>query len=104
MDPDFRGLAVFETDDDGRYAFLTIKPGSYPSERGMRTPHIHYEVTGRVDRLVTQAYFPGEALNATDPFLKTDVRPEALMLTLAAAARDGETPRAASFDLIVATG
>lgn len=55
----------------------------------MRTRHIHYQVTGRADRLVTQAYFPGEPLNATDFFLSHETRPQDLMLHMAA-----ETPPA----------
>jgi len=37
----------------------------------MRPPHIHFEVTGRIDRLVTQMYFADESLNDKDPFLQS---------------------------------
>jgi protocatechuate 3,4-dioxygenase beta subunit len=37
----------------------------------MRTPHIHFDIRGRSERLVTQMYFPGEALNASDALLRT---------------------------------
>lgn len=37
----------------------------------LRTPHIHFDVTNSDYRLVTQMYFPGEDLNATDPLLST---------------------------------
>jgi protocatechuate 3,4-dioxygenase beta subunit len=102
LDPGFRGAATFLTDAEGRYAFLTVKPGPYPGERGMRTRHIHFQVTGRSDRLVTQAYFPGEALNASDPFLSHELRPQDLMLRLGddTAGR----PREARFDLILGVG
>jgi protocatechuate 3,4-dioxygenase beta subunit len=71
LDPNFEGYAVLRTDAMGRYRFKTIKPGAYPvpeefSAAGRRPPHIHFDVTGRVDRLVTQLYFPGEALNEAD--------------------------------------
>lgn len=36
----------------------------------MRTPHIHFEVHGATDRLVTQMFFPGEKLNSTDNILR----------------------------------
>jgi protocatechuate 3,4-dioxygenase beta subunit len=102
LDPNFQGLAVFEADADGRYAFLTIKPGGYPSERGMRTPHIHYQVTGRRDRLVTQVYFPNEPLNASDFLLKNQARPDAVTLRLA------DPPAAdrlnATFNIVLGTG
>jgi protocatechuate 3,4-dioxygenase beta subunit len=31
-----------------------------------RPPHIHFELTGRADRHVTQMWFPDEPLNAQD--------------------------------------
>jgi len=30
LDPNFTGLGRCTTDDDGRYRFITIKPGAYP--------------------------------------------------------------------------
>ena len=35
-----------------------------------RPPHIHYDITGRVNRLITQMYFPDEPLNRKDPLLQ----------------------------------
>lgn len=32
----------------------------------MRTPHIHLDVSGKIDRVVTQMFFPNEPLNAQD--------------------------------------
>jgi protocatechuate 3,4-dioxygenase beta subunit len=32
----------------------------------MRAPHIHFDVSARVNRLVTQMYFPREPLNEDD--------------------------------------
>ncbi len=69
LDPDFEGFARLTTGEDGGYRFKTIKPAGYPSEQGARPPHIHYQVTGRTNRLVTQMYFAGEALNDSDRFL-----------------------------------
>lgn len=70
LDPDFQGYASFPADATGRYRYLTIKPGPYPGPRGMRTRHIHVDVDGRFDRLVTQMFFPGEALNASDVVMR----------------------------------
>src|SRR6266481_6090201 len=71
LDPHFEGFAVLTTDAEGRYRMKTIKPGAYPAgPNRMRPPHIHFEVTGTSARLVTQLYFAGEPLNATDPFLQ----------------------------------
>ena len=71
LDPHFEGFAVLTTDAEGRYRMKTIKPGAYPAGPDrMRPPHIHFEVTGQSNRLVTQLYFAGEPLNDTDPFLQ----------------------------------
>ncbi len=67
LDPDFQGYGVQLTDREGRYRFTTIKPGPYPFDATrIRTPHLHFEVTGRTDQRVTQLFFAGEALNAED--------------------------------------
>jgi protocatechuate 3,4-dioxygenase beta subunit len=71
LDPNFEGFAVQNTDAEGRYRFKTIKPGAYPATADwMRPPHLHFEVTGKINRLVTQMYFPGEALNDKDVLLQ----------------------------------
>ena len=56
LDPAFQGAAVLRTDKDGRFRFRTVLPGPY----GYRARHIHFDVTGRRRRLVTQMFFPGE--------------------------------------------
>lgn len=71
VDPNFQGYAAFRSRSDGAYRFTTVKPAAYPDDgaAGMRAPHIHFQVTGRVNRLITQMYFPGDALNETDRVL-----------------------------------
>lgn len=67
LDPNFQGYAVLTTDAEGRYRFKTIKPGAYPvSPTAKRPPHIHFNVAGKNDRLVTQMFFPNEPLNEKD--------------------------------------
>ena len=45
----------------------TVKPGAYPDgDDSPRPPHIHLNITGKTDRVVTQMLFPGEPLNETD--------------------------------------
>ncbi len=71
LDPHFLGNGRTMTDAEGRFSFMTIKPGAYPvpeSGRWWRPPHIHFSVFGpsSLSRLVTQMYFPGEPLNAMD--------------------------------------
>lgn len=73
LDPNFQGYALLTADADGRFSFLTIKPGAYPAGPYVRAPHIHFDVSGHADRLVTQMYFPGEATLANDAILKHDL-------------------------------
>ena len=71
LDPNFEGFAVQDTDAEGRYRFKTIKPGAYPArDAWIRPPHLHFEVTGKMNRLITQMYFPGEPLNDKDLLLQ----------------------------------
>ncbi len=67
LDPHFQGYAVLKTDHQGRYRFKTIKPGPYPaSPTWQRPPHIHFDVEGKANRLVSQMFFPDEPLNEKD--------------------------------------
>jgi protocatechuate 3,4-dioxygenase, beta subunit len=69
LDPNFYGFGRLLTDEDGRYRVLTIKPGAYIARRDIewwRPPHVHFSIVGGGVRLVTQMYFPGEALNEKD--------------------------------------
>ncbi len=66
LDPNFEGYASIVADEQGRYRFKTIKPGAYPAGNTMRPPHIHFGVTARERRLVTQMYFPDEPRNDKD--------------------------------------
>ncbi|MEU7901491.1 protocatechuate 3,4-dioxygenase subunit alpha [Actinoplanes sp. NPDC049118] len=64
----FRGFGRCPTDDDGRYAIRTLKPGAV----GGRAPHIDVTVFARglLHRLVTRVYFADEpAANEADPVL-----------------------------------
>jgi protocatechuate 3,4-dioxygenase beta subunit len=75
LDPHFVGNGRVRTDDEGRYAFFTIKPGAYPvpveAADWWRPPHIHFSVLPPASfaRLVTQMYFPGDPLNPIDRIL-----------------------------------
>ena len=74
LDPNFFGFGKFLTDGDGRYRFVTIKPGPYPwanHSKAWRPAHIHFSLFGNVlaQRLVTQMYFAGDPLLALDPIL-----------------------------------
>jgi protocatechuate 3,4-dioxygenase, beta subunit len=72
LDPNFTGAGRCLTDDEGRYRFVTIKPGAYPwgnHPNAWRAQHVHFSVFGPAfaTRLVTQMYFPGDPLFFQDP-------------------------------------
>jgi protocatechuate 3,4-dioxygenase, beta subunit len=76
LDPNFVGAGRALTDDDGRYRFLTIKPGPYPwrnHDNAWRPAHLHFSLFGRAftQRLVTQMYFPGDPLFYQDPIFNS---------------------------------
>lgn len=74
LDPNFLGAGRCLTDNEGRYRFLTIKPGAYPwgnHPNAWRPQHIHISLFGEYfpSRLVTQMYFPGDPLLQYDPMV-----------------------------------
>jgi protocatechuate 3,4-dioxygenase beta subunit len=76
LDPNFTGAGRTVTDDDGRYAFTTIKPGPYPwgnHHNAWRPAHIHFSLLGRAftQRLVTQMYFPDDPFFPYDPIFNS---------------------------------
>jgi protocatechuate 3,4-dioxygenase beta subunit len=76
IDPNFTGAGRVQTDSDGYYRFVTIKPGAYPwgnHHNAWRPAHIHFSVFGHsfISRIVTQMYFPGDPLFAFDPIFNS---------------------------------
>jgi len=76
LDPNFSGAGRTLTDDQGRYRFVTIKPGAYPwlnHPNAWRPAHIHFSLFGTsfLSRLITQMYFPGDPLMPYDPILNS---------------------------------
>ncbi|WP_338243256.1 protocatechuate 3,4-dioxygenase [Aurantiacibacter hainanensis] len=70
LDPNFQGFGRIATGGDGSWHLTTVKPGSYDSPIGWRTPHIHMDVTGVDSRKIVQMYFPEEEeMNARDDLL-----------------------------------
>jgi protocatechuate 3,4-dioxygenase beta subunit len=106
LDPNFEGAAVLTTDDDGRYRFETIKPAAYPvGPHLMRPAHIHFQVSGRQDRLVTKMYFEGDPYNATDRILQTAGRTELLIAKLLPPTAEMEPKsKLAVFDIVLYAG
>jgi protocatechuate 3,4-dioxygenase beta subunit len=82
IDPNFTGAGRCLTDDEGRYRFVTVKPGAYPwrnHPNAWRPAHIHLSLFGRAftSRLVTQMYFPGDPLFEFDPIFQSVRDPKA---------------------------
>jgi protocatechuate 3,4-dioxygenase, beta subunit len=76
LDPNFSGAGRCLTDAQGRWRFVTVKPGAYPwknHDNAWRPAHIHFSVFGRAftQRLITQMYFPGDPLFAFDPIFQS---------------------------------
>lgn len=76
IDPNFFGGGRCATDAEGRYTFMTVKPGAYPwgnHHNAWRPNHIHFSLFGPsfVTRLVTQMYFPGDPLLDLDPIYQS---------------------------------
>ena len=93
LDPSFDGYARLATDANGEFRFLTVKPGGYDGgRRGYRTPHLHFDVSARINRMVTQMYFPDELhTNAADQLLSACIDPPALVARPMPAREDGIT-------------
>ena len=112
LDPNFAGAGRALTDADGRYRFVTIKPGAYPwgnHHNAWRPAHIHFSVFGRAftQRLVTQMYFPGDPLFEYDPIFHAVRDPRARELLLARFDLDVTEPDWAlgyTWDIVVGRG
>jgi protocatechuate 3,4-dioxygenase beta subunit len=82
LDLNFSGAGRCLTDDEGRYRFVTVKPGAYPwknHHNAWRPAHIHFSLFGSSfrSRLITQMYFPGDPLFEHDPIFQSVRDPRA---------------------------
>ena len=88
------------TDAKGEFRFKTIKPAAYPigpmNPDAIRTPHIHFDISGANTRLVTQMYFPGEAENEGDVIFRGLSADERVATTASAL---GSRPRPTSIPI-----
>jgi len=108
LDPNFGGAGRCLTDAQGRYRFVTIRPGAYPwknSDNAWRPAHIHFSLFGRafVQRLVTQMYFPGDPLFEQDPMVTAvpAAARGAMVAGLDLAATEPEWALAYRFDIVL---
>ena len=106
LDPSFQGFAVVETDSEGRYSIKTVKPGAYATGPDtMRPSHIHFEVFGRRERLITQMYFAGDPHQQSDRWLQSSRRQETIVMPLLdpLGGMEAEAKRI-SFDIVLMHG
>jgi protocatechuate 3,4-dioxygenase alpha subunit len=71
-DPDFLFWGRARTDAEGRYAFRTVLPGSFPDGLGPRASHANVTLlgSGLMRRVLTTVFFPRSAEElAADPVL-----------------------------------
>jgi protocatechuate 3,4-dioxygenase beta subunit len=109
IDPNFSGAGRCLTNADGRYRFVTIKPGAYPwgnHPNAWRPAHIHLSIFGRAftERLVTQMYFPGDPLFPADPIFNSIRDPKLRELLVATFDWETTTPEWAlgyRFDVVL---
>lgn len=83
IDPNFGGCGRTLTDENGYYAFRSVKPGAYPwrnQVNNWRPAHIHISVFGSafIQRLITQCYFEGDPLIPLCPIVQTVPDPNAI--------------------------
>ena len=106
LDPNFEGFAVVHTDDEGNYSLKTIKPGAYPNgPNSIRPSHIHFEVYGKRERLVTQLYFEGDPHQSEDSWLQSSRRQETIIMPMQAPLEGMETDaKRVVFDIVLMNG
>ncbi|PTQ79244.1 protocatechuate 3,4-dioxygenase beta subunit [Nitrosospira multiformis] len=101
LDPNFQGFGAATTGPDGFYQFKTIKPLHYPAGSiGIRPAHIHFDIRGRRDELVTQMYFEGDPYNEKDSFLQSVLNPDALIVKLLSPTAEEPEFMVAVFDIV----
>ncbi len=92
LEEGFDGFGRSGTTADGRFEFVTVKPGRVPwPEGGLQAPHLVVGVFARglLKRLATRMYFPDEAeANDSDPVLSA-LEPRERATLVAGAERDG---------------
>lgn len=109
LDPNFGGCGRTITDEQGFYAFRTIKPGAYPWPNGVndwRPAHIHISLFGHAfaQRLITQMYFEGDPMIWQCPIVMTIPDKEAIEQLVAKLDRRNTIPMDAlayRFDVVL---
>jgi protocatechuate 3,4-dioxygenase, beta subunit len=109
LDPNFGGCGRTISDEDGNYAFRTVKPGAYPWPNGVndwRPAHIHFSIFGHgfAQRLITQMYFEGDPMIWNCPIVRGIPDKAAIERLIAALDMQATIPmdaRAYKFDIVL---
>lgn len=89
LDPNFQGIGITRTAEDGSYGFKTIRPAPYRispnSDSAIRPRHIHFKVSHEsASNLTTQMYFGGDPLIEEDGVMqRTPAEQRAGLITVA---------------------
>jgi protocatechuate 3,4-dioxygenase, beta subunit len=89
--PGFAGHGRTHTDAAGGFSFDSLVPGAYADAVGERAPHLHLQITGQADRLVTQLFLPDHRGNADDRWYRALLQPALLTPDVAPGAGDDDT-------------
>jgi protocatechuate 3,4-dioxygenase alpha subunit len=92
-DGDFHGFGRCATDAEGRFRFVTLKPGPVPGlGNATQAPHVAIAIFARglMQHLVTRLYFAGEKLNESDPLLLSITDPARRRTLIAQSVGAGE--------------
>jgi protocatechuate 3,4-dioxygenase, alpha subunit len=103
LDPKFLGFGRVSTDAEGRFRFMTIRPGPVPGRgNALQAPHIAVAVFARglLRQLATRIYFADEPANETDPVLSSIADP-AVRKTLLARRTETADPATYCFDIVL---
>lgn len=75
----FVGYGRVRTDAQGRFAFESVVPGAYDGPDGTRATHLHFQITGSCDRVVTQVFLPDDPARDADHWYRSASRPGMLV-------------------------
>ncbi|MBU2968300.1 hypothetical protein KO527_02880 [Pseudoalteromonas sp. C2R02] len=100
IDENFQSWAILQSGKHGKFRFKTVMPGAYPLHSSdQRTPHIHFKVTKYgYESLLTQLYFPDQALNKTDGLYNRKNKDQQALMT----AKKTKMDNVLHYDIILA--
>ncbi|MFO1327027.1 MAG: hypothetical protein U1F56_06690 [Rubrivivax sp.] len=77
--PGFVGYGRVRSGADGGFAFESLVPGAYEGPDGLRAVHLHFQITGSIDRVVTQVFLPDDPARESDHWYRAASRRQMLL-------------------------